>query len=224
MSGRIAIAGLLAACSQNLGPEQPKPDSIKMCNQTWEPNACLDAGHFFVSQHDIERAVVMYDRGCKRQLMNACIAGSKYSLEIAVSACDMGYEPACMDSARYLDGDLPRSKALLESKCKSEPARCADAAKILVVRDEASALELVRYACGLPDQREACDASVQVTFKTEANVLEVSRLGCAIDDAESCLRAGRIATSTDDKRDLLTRSCKLKLPEGCTALGRLISK
>jgi TPR repeat protein len=224
MIERLAIACLLAACVHDLGPERPRPSSIGACDQTWEPTACLDAGHYFVSQHDFERAVVMYDRGCKRQLMDACIAGSRYSLELAVAACDMGYEPACMDAARYLDGDLPRRKALLERVCKREPQRCAEAAQILVDRDEPSALALVRHACGLPDQREACRASVRVRFRTQANLLEVSRLGCAIDIAEACLRAGHLVKAPEEKRELLMRSCKLKLPEGCIALGRLISK
>jgi len=38
------------------------------------------------------------------------------------------------------------------------------------------------------------------------------------------LRAGRIATSPEEKRELLARACKLALAEGCTALGQLISQ
>ena len=163
-------------------------------------------------------------RGCKRNSLDACIAGSKYSLELASAACDKGYEPACADAARYQDGDLPRSRALLERQCNQEPPRCAEGAWILVERDEPSALALVRHACELPDQREACIASLKVRFEDEANVLEVARLGCATDVALSCLQVGSLSTSPDEKREMFSRACKLKLADGCAALGKLISK
>lgn len=210
---------LLAACS---APQQTKPSSVAICDESWEPNACLDAGHYYESRGDNPRAAEMFDRGCKRNLFDACIAGSKHSPEIAVTACERGYEPACMNAAIYFDRDVAKSFALLDRICQREPARCGEAARIMVDRDEPSALALVRHACSV-GERAACTAGVQLPFRVEAHRLELGRLGCAIDLAESCFIAAS-NTTPQDQRELLTRACTLKYEPACVQLGQLISR
>jgi len=211
----------IAACSSP-GPEAPKPDSLKICDQSWEPHACLDAGHYYESQNNLPRATEMFDRGCKRQLFDACVAGSKYSLELAVPACDMGYEPACLNAAKYYDGDVAKSAAILDRLCKAEASQCGEAARILVDRDEPAALEMTRRACASPD-RAACTLAVTQPFRHVAHREEVARLGCGIDLAESCYVASGFAKD-DERKALLSRACKLKHAPACELLGKFLSQ
>lgn len=203
-------------------PEPAKPTSIATCDSSWEPRACLDAGHYYEQHGDTTRAVQMFHHACMRKSLDGCIAGSKYQLELAEPACDMGYEPACLRAAVYLDRDVAKSTAILDRTCKRDPPQCGEAARILLDRDEVAALALVRHACAVPE-RTACATGVQLEFRHVDHRSEVGRLGCAIDIAQSCFMASGYATA-GERRELLEHGCKLKLPQACEALGQLLSK
>jgi hypothetical protein len=217
---RRALLLLAAGACSGATSDARKPGSVPMCEQTWEPYACLDAGRYWESRGETTRAAEMFDHGCKRNLLDACIAGIKYSQELAVPACDMGYEPACLQAGAFLDGDIPRSVALLDRTCKRSPSQCGEAAKILVTRDEAAALALVRHACAIPE-RAACALGSQQPFKIAANQEAAARLGCDLDLGDACFRAAKLATT--DRRALLARSCQLHHAPACEALGQLLS-
>ena len=126
-----------------------------------------------------------------------------------------------MNAAVYYDGDLAKRFAILDRICKQEPARCGEGAKLLVDRDEPSALVLVRHACAR-GERAACRLGVQLPFRVEVHRLEAGRLGCANDLAESCFIAAS-NTTPEAQRELLSHACKLKYEPACVQLGKVLS-
>jgi hypothetical protein len=216
---RVILVLTLCACHT---PEPAQPAAIGGCDRTWEPSTCLDAGHYYEQRGDLVRAGEMFHHACMRKSLDGCIAGAKHKRELAEPACDMGYAPACLQAAAYLDGDLAKSTAILDRTCERDPAQCGEAARIMIDRDEDAAVGFVRRACARPD-RAACTTGVQLGFRHVAHREAVGRLGCAIDLAPSCLQAAGYVHG-DDRRALLEHGCKLQSRPACEALGELLSK
>jgi hypothetical protein len=181
-----ALLVVLAACHV---PEPAKPISINECDRTWEPNACLDAGHYYEGR-DGQRAGEMFHHACMRRSVDGCIAGMKYNLALAEPACNMGYEPACIRAAGFLvETDEAKAIALVRRACAgSDRAACVTGVQLRFRQDE-YVVEVGRLGCD-KDLADSCFLAASNVEGDERRAL--LERGCKLKSPHACEALGQL--------------------------------